>query len=168
MFQSYLYGIEMQAQKACLHSFHVSIVPLWNWNNSSNSPKRSWSSCFNRTFMELKLRATSNTTMANKVSIVPLWNWNAFTFLIGELHRGFNRTFMELKCQNWLPRNNQTCSFNRTFMELKLSQSFYKFIKSVSFNRTFMELKLKIKPQRAAVLVVSIVPLWNWNSSLLR
>ena len=74
--QSYLYGIEMTAHLRWLTPpRHVSIVPLWNWNNScSRSLSKSYS-----------------------VSIVPLWNWNnSRTFLL-KRWRSLNRTFMELK-----------------------------------------------------------------------
>ena len=55
---------------------------------------------------------------------------------------GFNRTFMELKCDIGFEEITQSMySFNRTFMELKLQYSFFATLNCKSFNRTFMELK---------------------------
>ena len=75
------------------------------------------------------------------VLIVPLWNWN-------QLARD---CFILSFC------------FNRTFMELKSCCSYCSSIASTCFNRTFMELKSVLNPFWTVVLLVLIVPLWNWN-----
>ena len=118
----------------------VLIVPLWNWNY--------WytlfdyhASCFNRTFMELKLLIYFIWLSRQFVLIVPLWNWNSRT-----------------PSTTWL-----VCkSFNRTFMELKSYKYAYGYY-STCFNRTFMELKLKPYERHDKIRTVLIVPLWNWN-----
>ena len=77
------------------------------------------------------------------VLIVPLWNWNR----------------IYAKFASFEP----LCS-NRTFMELKLvlfalSHSAFK-----GSNRTFMELKYCRRTYSPLLVLVLIVPLWNWNS----
>ena len=95
----------------------VSIAPLWNWKLLS-SQLSSITSCFNRTFMELKaysirLFFINNTFQSHLygiesekfgrlrgpagVSIAPLWNWKTDPRNIASKEPGFNRTFMELK-----------------------------------------------------------------------
>ena len=53
------------------------------------------------------------------VSIVPLWNWNVTTGYAVAVADSFNRTFMELKSQQYIRSRGTLSSFNRTFMELK-------------------------------------------------
>ena len=52
-------------------------------------------------------------------------------------------------------------SFNRTFMELKCDDDKDAKIAELRFNRTFMELKLMLITKTTRSLRVSIVPLWN-------
>ena len=55
----------------------VLIVPLWNWNRKAMIKE-----------------------YLQYVLIVPLWNWNSKYKTNVERKAGFNRTFMELKCNN--------------------------------------------------------------------
>ena len=97
-FQSHLYGIESQHRLPFSGHQHVSIAPLWNWKlEISCKPLRY--SCFNRTFMELKVirHHTEDAVFIkfqshlygiesclykreaqlHRVSIAPLWNWKS-------------------------------------------------------------------------------------------
>ena len=143
-FQSYLYGIEMGLTYLHIVRNTVSIVPLWNWNKAAKVRYRRRYG-FNRTFMELKFRNTTLQHCIGCVSIVPLWNWNCLRLCKLAARDGFNRTFMELKLSSLL----------LTVYRLQ------------RFNRTFMELKLRLLLPCGAVCLVSIVPLWNWNMDLL-
>ena len=97
---------------------------------------------FNRTFMELKYCKKCFVLQMNFVLIVPLWNWN-----------------------QWLGADylTQPTSFNRTFMELKYGWTSSYQSWNGSFNRTFMELKWIFWSEITYLLIVLIVPLWNWN-----
>ena len=53
----------------------VIIVPLWNWNKIQRVAYRD-GSCYNCTFMELKLFWFATYKTFTNVIIVPLWNWN--------------------------------------------------------------------------------------------
>ena len=119
------------------------------------------------------------------VLIVPLWNWNDLTASTNALSTGFNRTFMELKCNTAVTQNTIPFRFNRTFMELKfIHVRIRSRVVSVlivplwnwniqgttgespcdCFNRTFMELKCCIANSSTTDGTVLIVPLWNWNT----
>ena len=97
VFQSYLYGIEINTTSAMILKRMVSIVPLWNWNSDfkfayttvngfnrtfmelklqSLYDKATTAISFNRTFMELKYKCCQEPCFRWTVSIVPLWNWN--------------------------------------------------------------------------------------------
>ena len=75
----------------------------------------------------------------------------------------FNRTFMELKCENFVFNRTKHQCFNRTFMELKSMRNSRSIMSNNSFNRTFMELKFSCKKSIRFSKDVLIVPLWNWN-----
>ena len=81
MFQSYLYGIEIEQNKDWYQLPHtVSIVPLWNWNTTSCvtvvSLKEFQSYLYG---IEMQYR-TQRSCKRLRVSIVPLWNWNTLKF----------------------------------------------------------------------------------------
>ena len=76
----------------------VLIVPLWNWNVTSDLQGQSGQISFNRTFMELKYTFSTRTRQA---------------------YLSFNRTFMELKSAGLSAAGSLLGCFNRTFMELK-------------------------------------------------
>ena len=76
------------------------------------------------------------------VLIVPLWNWNTILPEGGGGYAGFNCTFMELKSEE---------------SELLI-------VATKSFNCTFMELKYTASERSETLILVLIVPLWNWNS----
>ena len=138
----------------------VSIAPLWNW--------KPWYclrflcvSCFNRTFMELKvwtffaqisvlmfqshlygIESVAPVVPADsiQVSIAPLWNWKVVAMPSQARTQSFNRTFMELK------ESNKTFETN-----LRKFQSHLYGIESCCALRYF------------TTDLVSIAPLWNWK-----
>ena len=120
-FQSYLYGIEITKSPSQRTTRLVSIVPLWNWNNSANSL---WniSKEFQSYLYGIEIKYGYFQLFTLWVSIVPLWNWNETETL----------------------KRNTTWSFNRTFMELKFLKAVRAFLTVRGFNRTFMELKFLI------------------------
>ena len=79
----------------------VSIEPLWNWNHKEVNPLCA-AERINRTFMELKFGTSSALANNAAVSIEPLWNWNSL-FVSYQKERNFciNRTFMELKYRSF-------------------------------------------------------------------
>ena len=131
------------SQRHSRQRYVVLIVPLWNWNRLKILLRAERTSCFNRTFMELKYPCAQRHKPSHAfVLIVPLWNWNVLLSPAIGAASGFNRTFLELKLSFLTITNSRKECFNRTFMELKF--------KSNRYNR--------IKNSR-----VLIVPLWNWN-----
>ena len=228
LFQSYLYGIEIDVKEGINKQLVVSIVPLWNWNEVrmiaildqvmvSIVPLWNWN-----------LRRTLPYFLYWSVSIVPLWNWNFVLWLLMVWSCCFNRTFMELKCvhvphrwaaqgfqsylygieiaikrqaikvvnlfQSYLygieiasrskgPRDHRRVSivplwnwnifnlikywkasmFQSYLYGIEIVIKFRKLLNEFSFNRTFMELKSLYTIVWLYVIVVSIVPLWNWN-----
>ena len=124
------------------HRGKVLIVPLWNWNRGNNSSRKP----------------------RKGVLTVPLWNWNTVGQNVHPLGWCFNRTFMELKCNNRFRCSNETdvlivplwnWNYERAFSILLEAQVLivplwnWNFatmmvrMVSKSFNRTFMELKLR-------------------------
>ena len=88
-------------------------------------------------------KVTTNLDIAKaSVSIVPLWNWNIFVVVVFNNALRLNRTFMELK---WVSVNPLEATYK--------SQSYLYGIEI-----------LRNETSRATELV-SIVPLWNWNTS---
>ena len=83
-------------------------------------------------------------TFVSPLPIVPKWNWNRHI----------------LKCQK--PKGTAT---NRTKVELKLKEAQSFKANSGSTNRTKVELKLHPKNPVMYVVVLPIVPKWNWNST---
>ena len=77
MFQSHLYGIESSVNHERIDELVVSIAPLWNWKLPYFFTYV-MSSCFNRTFMELKVLALWHKSKFFVVSIAPLWNWKIY------------------------------------------------------------------------------------------
>ena len=162
----------------------VLIVPLWNWNVLSLLGNFQDREVLIVPLWNWNVRIYNKYLGDYVVLIVPLWNWNWIVISDFTFHVSFNRTFMELKFDiekpllnfkyvlivplwnwNWGSegRKGSRGRFNRTFMELK-SITFREYIARIfCFNRTFMELKLWIFKPSATVLLVLIVPLWNWN-----
>ena len=159
-FQSHLYGIESRDIVCAFCAYRVSIAPLWNWKFGRSLLKYRCS-CFNRTFMELKVLRPSYLLTASrfqshlygiersllcrhkqehKVSIAPLWNWKSIFLRLSKPLQGFNRTFMELK------ESNKTFETN-----LRKFQSHLYGIESCCALRYF------------TTDLVSIAPLWNWK-----
>ena len=163
----------------------VLIVPLWNWNYLMCCAIYTQNTSFNRTFMELKLINHRPKSGDMRVLIVPLWNWNqhyqqqqqtlAKVFIVPLWNWNslvissciLLSNVLIVPLWNW----NTTCcwvleqcnSFNRTFMELKFTSLSQVASNTRCFNRTFMELKCLHWLRLWLVLIVLIVPLWNWN-----
>ena len=97
----------------------VLIVPLWNWNRIP--PAR--------------------LPTPEIVLIVPLWNWNHAERHIVNWLKGFNRTFMELKCRSlFCSRSSQNVLI----------------VPLWNWNRSCCA-------NQGIPYLVLIVPLWNWN-----
>ena len=77
LFQSYLYGIEIACFISCSVGASVSIVPLWNWNKLTV-----WIPAYSVVFQSYLYGIEMQANIANR-----------------NLQNGFNRTFMELKCE---------------------------------------------------------------------
>ena len=96
----------------------VSIVPLWNWNQSQSSKEiermrfQSYlygieievshidsEPClpFQSYLYGIEIQEVDTRQLSLNVSIVPLWNWNDRHSLLYMEGSRFNRTFMELK-----------------------------------------------------------------------
>ena len=102
-------------------------------------------------------------TEPSTVLIVPLWNWN----MVPAAHPSCVSIVLIVPLWNWNICGGEggwcaICS-NRTFMELKLLLSQLIEIRQICSNRTFMELKFIGNITELSVLIVLIVPLWNWN-----
>ena len=97
-FQSYLYGIEIEAFCLVPSCFvEVSIVPLWNWNSSAPAGSSSATISFQSYLYGIEIIKSHLFLDKMHVSIVPLWNWNLRQSRQRMLSYRFNRTFMELK-----------------------------------------------------------------------
>ena len=123
-FQSYLYGIEILEMRAFGNLIRVSIVPLWNWNG-------------NTTYTWLTCAGKFQSYLYGIEIVVSCCALTYSTF-------GFNRTFMELKCW-WLYSEPVMVVF----------QSYLYGIEMAHHNRSSIHRPL-----------VSIVPLWNWNKNV--
>ena len=95
--------------------------------------------------MELKQFGIHADRFLHNVLLVPLWNWNLLDIGLISYVKGFTRTFMELKHKERRSLALTGKRFTRTFMELK-------------------PLLISCTLWRHAVL---LVPLWNWNITII-
>ena len=119
LYQSNLYGIEIDVVKLVANESIVPIEPLWNWNLARTSTATS-GACTNRTFMELKWGRSSL-----NINSITMYQSNLYGIemrerdLIRLASASTNRTFMELKSRSVWRTQRRKLSTNRTFMELK-------------------------------------------------
>ena len=121
--------------------------------------------CFNRTFMELKSLQTDVYSVEWTVLIVPLWNWNGslrtqptcISWVLIVPLWNWNKYWSILYEAGLLVLIVPLWNWNRAKYGLMPAASY-------RFNRTFMELKFANAVEVACYQKVLIVPLWNWNT----